>query len=84
MKFCSSDIVKVTVLDNYNLHLQFEDGVSGEIDISQIIPFEGVFKPLKDKAYFSRVSVNPNVGTICWENGADLSPAFLHKKIIKY
>lgn len=81
MSFCSADIIKVQVLTDYNLYLQFDDGVHGNVDISKIIPFEGVFEPLKDRDFFSRVRVNPDIGTICWENGADLSPAYLHERV---
>ena len=46
-----------------------------------MVPFEGVFKPLKDKAYFDSVEVNPDLGTICWKSGADLSPAYLRENL---
>lgn len=82
MKFCNVDVVEVKVLENYRLFLQFDDGTSGEIDISEIIPFNGVFKALEDQEYFSHVALNKDIGTICWENGADLSPAFLRQKVI--
>lgn len=81
MKFCNVDVVEVKVLENYLLFLQFDDGSSGEVDISEVIPFDGVFKVLEDREYFSHVSLNKDIGTICWQNGADLSPAFLRKKI---
>lgn len=81
MQHYHADVIKVKVLENYKLYLQFEDGYAGEIDISEIIPFNGVFQPLKDKAFFDRVFVNPDLGTICWENGADLAPYYLYKNI---
>ena len=37
------DIVAVKVLDHYNLYLRFDDGKSGQVDISKIIPFKGSF-----------------------------------------
>ena len=81
MQYYHADIINVKALENYKLYLQFEDGCAGEVDISKIVPFEGVFKPLKDKAFFNRVFVNPEIGTICWENGADLAPSCLHDNI---
>ena len=71
------DVVKLEIIDGYNLHLQFDDGTSGDVDISKIGPFKGVFEKLNDKSFFSRVSINHDIGTICWENGADLSPSYL-------
>ena len=81
MTFCNLDVVSVKVLPEYKLYLQFEDGSDGKVDISKLVPFKGVFEPLKDKAFFSRVYVNPDIGTICWENGADLSPTYLYQQI---
>jgi hypothetical protein len=75
------DVVAVEVLQGYMLRLQFDDGVEGEVDISQLVPFEGVFAPLRDRGYFASVTVNPDLGTICWENGADLSPCLLYQSI---
>ncbi len=79
---CSNiDVIKVTVLEGYSVKLEFEDGAKGNVDISEIVPFKGIFEPLKDKDYFSRVSVNHDIGTICWENGADISPTILREAI---
>ena len=75
------DIVEVKVIKNYILYLLFEDGVQGEVDISEIISFKGIFSMLKDKEYFSSVYVNKDLGTIVWNNGADLSPSFLYSII---
>ena len=72
------DITEVQPLGGYRLRLQFEDGVEGEIDIAEIIEFTGVFAPLKDKNYFVQVRVNPDIGTICWPNEADLDPDVLY------
>lgn len=83
MKCKILDVIDVKVLHDYLLELQFDNGASGVVDIARIVPFEGVFAPLKDRAYFSRVTVNPDIGTICWENGADISPSLLFDHIIK-
>ena len=42
------DVVEVKVIKNHVLFLRFEDGVCGEIDISKVISFEGVFSKLKN------------------------------------
>jgi len=41
------DIVEATPLEGYQVRLQFEDGVVGELDHSAIILLEGVFPPSK-------------------------------------
>ncbi|MES2141853.1 MAG: DUF2442 domain-containing protein [Pseudomonadota bacterium] len=71
------DVIRVKVLKDYELYLQFDDGSQGNVDISKLIPFKGVFEPLKNKDFFSKVSINSDIGTIYWENGADLSPTYL-------
>ena len=76
------DVVEVKVIENYKLFLRFENDVQGEVDITKIVPFEGVFSKLKDKEYFATVYVNKELGTIVWDNGADLSPSYLYSIVI--
>jgi hypothetical protein len=72
------DVVEVRPLGDYRLYLRFEDGVAGEIDVADLITFDGVFAELKDGRRFARVKVNPDLGTICWPGGADLDPDVLY------
>ncbi len=53
----------------------------GEVDIAELIQFEGIFAPLQDHTEFLRVRVDAELGTICWPNGADLDPDVLYAKI---
>jgi len=75
------DISSVQPLENYQLHLKFEDNQEGVVDISQLIEFTGIFAPLQDLAYFNQVKLNPEWGTIYWENGADLDPDVLYSMV---
>jgi hypothetical protein len=75
------DIVDVQPLAGYQLHLRFDDGVEGIVDISQIIEFTGIFTPLNNPDYFAKVRVNHDLGTIQWENEADLDPVVLYARI---
>ncbi|OGT35517.1 MAG: hypothetical protein A3F11_04370 [Gammaproteobacteria bacterium RIFCSPHIGHO2_12_FULL_37_14] len=81
MKCTNVDVIEVKVLNDYKLHLTFDDGISGDVDISKLVSFKGVFEQLKDRKFFSEVRVNHDIGTICWGNGADLSPTLLHESI---
>ncbi|WP_445768349.1 DUF2442 domain-containing protein [Rheinheimera sp.] len=36
-----------------------------------------VFEPLKEITVFRKVSVDPELETVVWPNGADLAPEFL-------
>ena len=75
------DIIFVEPLENYQLFLRFEDGVEGIVSIAEHIEFTGVFAPLKEQTFFANVQVNPELGTIQWQNGADLDPDVLYSKI---
>ena len=75
------DIVEVRVLDRYRLRIRFEDGVVGEVDLEKMIQFEGVFAPVKERAFFAQVRVDPEAGTIVWQNGADLDPLVLYSQV---
>lgn len=72
------DIIEVKVVKNSILYIRFENGVSGEIDISKVVPFEGIFSKFKDLSYFATVKINQELGTIVWDNGADLAPDYLY------
>lgn len=75
------DIVAAQVLGDYRLHLRFEDGVEGVVDLRPHLSFRGVFEPLRDPAFFALVRVDPNLGTVAWPNGADLDPDVLYARI---
>ena len=72
------DIVEVKPLQPYSLFIRFEDGVEGVVALDQIVTLEGVFAPLRDPAEFSKVLVHPELGVICWPNGADLDADVLY------
>lgn len=74
------DVIDVRPLDAYRLRLTFEDGVQGDVDIANLVTFTGVFAPLAEQHYFRQVAVNPDSGTVCWPNGADIDPDVLYSQ----
>ena len=38
-----------------------------------------IFEPLRDVAFFAQVSVDPEIGTVVWPNGADIAPEVIHE-----
>jgi hypothetical protein len=77
------EIVHVTDLQwlgGHRLHLRFDDGASGELDFSGE-DWRGVFALLEDSAYFGKVELDEELGTIVWPNGADMAPETLHHMV---
>jgi hypothetical protein len=72
------DIIEARSTGGHRLYLRFEDGVDGEIDLRSLLDFKGVFEPLEDPAEVAKVRVDSDLGTVCWENGADLDPDVLY------
>ena len=75
------DVVEARPLGGHRLAIVFDDGVRGVIDVAEIIPFDGVFAPLRSDAEFSRVFVNRELGSISWPCGADLDTQVLYARL---
>ncbi len=67
-------------LHDYVIWLKFNDGTKGEVDLNDELYGE-VFEPLNDVDKFKAFKVDPVLETIVWDNGADIAPEFLHKKM---
>lgn len=65
-------------LDGYRVRLTFEDGCVRDVDLEQHLDGE-IFEPLRDISYFKTLRVEPDLDTIVWDNGADMSPDFLYE-----
>jgi hypothetical protein len=72
-------IVRASAGQGYTLHLLFDDGKSGEVDLAARL-FGPVFEPLRDPLLFAQVRVD-EFGAVCWPNGADLAPDALYRTI---
>lgn len=75
------DVIAVRPLGSYRVHLRFADGLEGELDLGDLITFDGVFAPLRDPARFAEVRADPELGTIVWPGGADLDPDVLYARV---
>lgn len=63
-----ADIVELKVIGPCQLYLKFEDGVSGEVDSKRIMNFQGFCAQLQGRNYFETVTLNKELGTICWDD----------------
>lgn len=71
-------LVEVRALDDYRVWVRFHDGTAGTVDLSSEL-WGPMFEPLRDKDLFACVAVHPELHTITWPNGADLSPEYLYQ-----
>jgi hypothetical protein len=70
-------VTEVEVVGSHRLRLSFDDGAEGQVDLSSW-RWRGVFEPLADPDYFRQVTLDKELGTIVWPNGADIAPETLH------
>ena len=73
------DITGVEVVAEHRLRLTFADGVVGEVDFRGRT-WNGVLAPLADPAFFAKVRIDPEAGTIAWPNGIDFAPEPLYEE----
>jgi hypothetical protein len=72
-------VVKLQVLQGFRLELTFSDGIHGAVDLkNRIIGRGGIFKSLENPDYFRQVSLDQELGTVVWPNGADICPDLLY------
>jgi len=69
----------VSALPGYRLHVVFDDGVEGEVDLSARL-FGPVFEPLRQEVEFGNVAVD-EFGAIAWPCGADLAPDAIYRRL---
>jgi Protein of unknown function (DUF2442) len=75
------DVIEVKISDNLNLHVRFADGTSGNV---RFMPqhLTGVFEPLNDSHFFSKVFIDS--GVVTWPNEIDLAPDAMYREIKKH
>ena len=72
-------IISVAALPNYRLRVEFDDGISGIINLSNELTGE-MFEPFRDEAVFRQAAVD-EYGAICWPNGPDLAPDAIYVEL---
>jgi hypothetical protein len=72
-------IVKLKVLSDYRIEIEFDDGIQGVVDLSSLVG-QGVFSSWKEYENFKKASIS-SLGELVWQNGADLCPDSLYLKI---
>lgn len=73
-------VVDVRYMGSYRLWLQFDDGRTGVIDLSDDLWGEE-HESLRDLETFSNVYVDAGLATVAWWNGAEFEPEYLYEKL---
>ncbi len=71
-------IINIKVLQNYRLELDFDDGVSGVVDLFELVG-KGVFALWCDRYFFEQVRIG-SFGELVWDDKIDLCPDSLYLK----
>jgi hypothetical protein len=72
-------VTAVRVVRDRVVHLTFDDGLEGEVDLGPHL-WGPVFEELaRDDAAFGKIFIDDD--TIAWENGADMAPETLYDDV---
>ena len=70
-------VVDFEIVAPYTLRVHFDDATDQTINFGPVLAGE-VYAPLRDVTLFNLVSIDSEVHTLVWPNGADFDPATLH------
>lgn len=76
------EVIKAKLIKDFEVELVFDNKKKGKVNLRKYLG-KGVFKNLLDKRKFKQFHVDPELGTICWPNGADIAPDTLYMDIIR-
>ena len=82
MEFKRTKIVACRPLSHYRVWIRFDDGLEGEVDLSDLVG-KGVFEAWRSVPFFNQVRIDPRTDTLAWGDDIDLDPYALRKKIVK-
>ena len=73
-------LVEARHLRDYVIWVRFNDGTEGEVDLAETLDGP-IFEPLLNPEFFSSFTLNPELHTLVWPNGADVAPEFLYERV---
>jgi len=65
------------MLGGYRVRLEFEDGLTGDVDLGDLPASGGFYEPLQDLEFF-RNEARVDWLTLCWPGEIDLDPCNLY------
>ena len=73
-------LIEAKVVAPFLLFLRFADDTSGEVNLSHLAG-KGIFKAWDDFEFFKKVDIDPESGTVSWDDTIDLDPLVLYAEI---
>ena len=70
-------VVDFEIIAPHTLRLRFDDGTEQVIDFAPALG-GNLYRPLRHPGFFNKVTLDEEVGTLVWPNGADFDPETLH------
>lgn len=74
-----NDVTAVELLHGRNVRLTFESGEVRDIDLTPFLWGPAFAQIADNDERFAQVTIDPEIGTITWPNGADLAPEALYR-----
>ncbi len=78
----TTTIVDCKAKPHYVLWVRFDDGLEGEVDLSDHVG-KGIYKAWESEDFWHSVHIDSLGGTVCWNNDIDLDPYVLREMILK-
>ncbi len=72
-----NDVRRARYVRDYVVHLEFDDGLEGDVDLSSYLGKGPIFAPLAELSYLKQLTLE--AGTLAWPNGADIAPERLYE-----
>jgi hypothetical protein len=73
------ELVSVTPLPDYKLHVKYSDGVEGDVDLAHLVG-NGVFALWNDAASFDMVTIGQH-GEVRWNDDIDLCADAIYMQV---
>jgi len=77
MAHLTVSVIVVEVLGGHRVRLSFDDAVTVDRDLFPLLRGPVFDKIRSDPEEFAKVTVDPELGVLCWSNGADIDAELL-------
>lgn len=77
-------VTSVDVLGHWRLRVGFSDGLTGDVDLSDVRGAGPFWEPLEDPDLFARAYVDRDAGTVAWPGNIDVDPESLHEEASRH